>query len=134
MSASQSMRRRVIPAGHCLRWAQPGEQVILFPYASIAAGRPYAESGPIFVHEKPCSRYAATDEYPADLRSGRVIRAYNAQHDMIAAEAVASGAPKLSLKSCSPTRKLNFYRPAAPTAAATPLRSNAHENARTSSA
>ena len=82
------------PCRHCLRWAQPGEQVILFPYASIPAGRPYAESGPIFVHAEPCARYAATDKYPADLRSGRVIRAYNAQHDMIAAEAVASGAPE----------------------------------------
>ena len=26
------------PCRHCLRWAKPGERVILFPYASIPAG------------------------------------------------------------------------------------------------
>jgi len=35
------------PCRHCLRWAQPGERVILFPYASIPAGHPYSETGPI---------------------------------------------------------------------------------------
>src|SRR5450432_856865 len=58
------------PCRHCLRWAQPGEQVVLFPYASIAPGRPYAESGPIFVHAAPCERYQVTDEFPAAFRQG----------------------------------------------------------------
>ena len=39
-----------VPCRHCLRWAQPGEDVILFPYAAIPSGRPYCETGPIFVH------------------------------------------------------------------------------------
>jgi Protein of unknown function (DUF1203) len=82
------------PCRHCLRWAQPGEQVILFPYASIPAGRPYSESGPIFVHAEPCPRYEATNQYPADFRKGRVIRAYNSQQDMIAAEAALNGDPE----------------------------------------
>jgi Protein of unknown function (DUF1203) len=82
------------PCRHCLRWAQPREQVVLFPYASIPAGRPYSESGPIFVHAQPCARYEATDQYPADFRNGRVIRAYNSQRDMIAAEAAANGDPE----------------------------------------
>jgi hypothetical protein len=79
------------PCRHCLKWANPGERMVLFPYASIPAGRPYSETGPIFVHADPCERYGATEEYPADFREGRVIRAYNAQYDMIAAE-VANGA------------------------------------------
>jgi hypothetical protein len=79
------------PCRHCLRWAQPGERLILFPFASVPAGHPYSESGPIFVHADPCERYRATDEYPADFREGRVVRAYNPKHDMIAAE-VANGA------------------------------------------
>src|SRR6266498_3190628 len=37
-----------------------------------------------------CSRYAATGEYPADFRSGRVFRAYDADYNMIDAE-VADG-------------------------------------------
>jgi Protein of unknown function (DUF1203) len=78
------------PCRHCLRWAQPGERMILFPYAAIAPGRPYSESGPIFVHAEPCARYAATDEFPLEFREGRVLRAYNSQHDMIEAE-VANG-------------------------------------------
>ncbi len=82
------------PCRHCLRWAQPGEQVVLFPYASIPAGRPYSEVGPIFVHEQACPRYQSTEQYPADFRSGRVIRAYNRKQDMIAAEAVVDGEPE----------------------------------------
>lgn len=41
------------PCRHCLRFAQPGERVILFPYTSIPAGHPYSETGPIFVHAEP---------------------------------------------------------------------------------
>jgi len=52
------------PCRHCLRWAQVGERVILFPYAAIPPGHPYSETGPIFVHEQPCEHYAATGEYP----------------------------------------------------------------------
>jgi len=82
------------PCRHCLRWAQPGERMILFPFAAIAAGRPYSESGPIFVHAEPCERYAATDEFPPDFRNGRVLRAYNSQRDMIAAEVVNGEEPE----------------------------------------
>jgi hypothetical protein len=78
------------PCRHCLRWAQPGERMILFPYASVPPGHPYSESGPIFVHADRCERYSAIREYPADFRCGRVFRAYNANHDMIDAE-VANG-------------------------------------------
>ena len=78
------------PCRHCLRWARPGERMILFPFAAIATGRPYSESGPIFVHAERCERYAMTHEYPRGFREGRVIRAYNAQHEIIAAQ-VANG-------------------------------------------
>jgi hypothetical protein len=81
---------RGYPCRHCLRWAQPGERMVLFPFAAIAPGRPYSESGPIFVHAEPCERYEKTNEFPSDFREGRVVRAYNAQRDLIAAE-VANG-------------------------------------------
>ena len=81
------------PCRHCLSWAKPGERVILFPYQAIAAHQPYAESGPIFVHAEPCARYAPTSEFPPDLRNGRAIRAYNEQHEIVAAE-IAKGAPE----------------------------------------
>ena len=82
------------PCRHCLRWAQPGEQVVLFPYASIALGRPYSETGPIFVHAEPCERYRATDEFPAAFRQGRVIRAYDSEQNMIAGEIVNGTEPE----------------------------------------
>jgi len=78
------------PCRHCLRWAQPGERMVLFPFAAIAPDRPYSESGPIFVHAEQCERYAITHEFPSEFRKNRVIRAYNSQHEIIAAE-VANG-------------------------------------------
>ena len=85
---------RGYPCRHCLRWAQPGERVILFPYPAIPAGHPYSESGPIFVHAEPCACYEATREYPADFRGGRVFRAYNSRYDMIDAEVVNGAEPE----------------------------------------
>jgi hypothetical protein len=82
------------PCRHCLRFAQLGERVILFPYAGIPPGHPYSESGPIFVHAEACERYAATCEFPADLRKGRVMRAYNSKFDMIDAEIVDGSEPQ----------------------------------------
>jgi hypothetical protein len=76
------------PCRHCLRWAQPGERVILFPYAAIPSGHPYSETGPIFVHADECQRYTATNEYPADFRNGRVFRAYDSKYNIIEAEIV----------------------------------------------
>src|SRR3979411_2295819 len=70
---------RGYPCRHCLRWAQPGERMILFPFAAIPSGRPYSESGPIFVHADSCERYSSTEEFPAAFRSGRVLRAYNSE-------------------------------------------------------
>jgi Protein of unknown function (DUF1203) len=82
------------PCRHCLRYARPGERMILFPYAAIPAGHSYSESGPIFVHAEPCERYGPTDEFPTDFRKGRVMRAYNSNYDMIHAEVVNGSAPE----------------------------------------
>ena len=82
------------PCRHCLRWAQPGERLILFPFAAIPPGRPYSESGPIFVHAEGCEPYAAMCEYPADFRNGRVMRAYNSSFDMIDAQVVNGSEPE----------------------------------------
>jgi Protein of unknown function (DUF1203) len=82
------------PCRHCLRWAEPGERLVLFPFAAIAPGRPYSESGPIFVHEDRCERYPATHEYPAEFRQGRAVRAYNADHNMIGAQLVSGEDPE----------------------------------------
>jgi hypothetical protein len=70
------------PCRHCLQWAKPGERVILFPYCAIKPGRPYSETGPIFIHADQCARFEAAG-YPSEFRTGRVFRAYNSEQDMI---------------------------------------------------
>src|SRR4030095_5168128 len=87
------------PCRHCLRWAQPGDRVILFPYAAIPPGHPYSETGPIFVHADGCQRYTATNEYPADFRNGRVFRAYDSNHNIIDAQVADGSEPEVVLES-----------------------------------
>ena len=82
------------PCRHCLRWAKPGERLILFPYASIPTGHPYSETGPIFVHADACASYSATDRYPAGFRNGRVFRAYDVNYNMIDAVIANGSAPE----------------------------------------
>jgi uncharacterized protein DUF1203 len=86
------------PCRHCLRWAQPGERVILFPYAAIPSGQPYFEAGPIFVHADGCQRYSATHEYPADFRCGRVFRAYDSKYNIIDAQVVDDSEPEVVIE------------------------------------
>ena len=87
------------PCRHCLRWAQPGERVILFPYAAIRSGHPYSEMGPIFVHADQCRRYSTTNEYPVDFRNGRVFRAYDSNYNIIDAQVMNSSEPEVDIES-----------------------------------
>ncbi len=86
------------PCRHCLHWANPGERVILFAYASVPPGRPYSETGPIFVHVEPCKRYDAIHGYPPDFRNGRVFRAYDADYNMIDAVVVNGSEPEVVIE------------------------------------
>jgi hypothetical protein len=93
-----------------LRWASPGERVILFPYASIPPGHPYSEVGPIFVHAEPCKQYGANHEYPVDFRNGRAFRAYDANYNMIDA-IVANGAePEIIIEKLFNNPKTKFVQ------------------------
>jgi hypothetical protein len=89
---------RGYPCRHCLRFAQPCERVVLFPYQAIPAGHPYSESGPIFVHAESCERYGATHAFPVGFRKGRVMRAYNSKLDMIDAEIADGSEPELVIE------------------------------------
>jgi hypothetical protein len=82
------------PCRHCLRWAQPGERVILFPFNAVPDGHPYSETGPIFVHADGCERYQQEDQYPSEFQTGRVFRAYNSRYDLIAAELPNGDSPE----------------------------------------
>jgi hypothetical protein len=99
---------RGYPCRHCLRWAQPGEPVVLFPYAAIPPGHPYSETGPIFVHAEKCQRYSATGEYPADFRNGRVFRAYDANYNIIDAEIADGNKPEAVIEKLLQNPKTAF--------------------------
>ncbi len=68
--------------------------MILFPFASVPPGRPYSETGPIFVHADSCERYSDASTFPADFSRGRVLRAYNSKYDMIDAAVVYGDEPE----------------------------------------
>ena len=84
------------PCRHCLRWIEPGERMILFPFQAIPAGQAWAESGPIYVHQAHCERYAATDEFPAAFRNGRILRQYNSADELTGAE-ILNGEPESAI-------------------------------------
>ena len=87
------------PCRHCLRWAEPGERVVLFPYTAIPSGQPYSETGPIFIHVDECQRYSAPNEYPTDFRTGRVFRAYDSNYNIIDAQVVDGAEPEAVIES-----------------------------------
>ena len=96
------------PCRHCLRWAEPGERVVLFPYTAIPAGYPYSETGPIFVHADRCERYAGTREYPDAFREGRAFRAYDEAYNMIDAVIANGTAPESVIEKLLQIPKIKF--------------------------
>ena len=74
---------------HCLTLSQADETVLLASYVPFSTDQPYAERGPVFIHERECERYATENEYPAEFpKRSAVLRAYDAGERMIAAEPV----------------------------------------------
>jgi hypothetical protein len=45
------------PCRHCLGLIAEGDGKLVLSYRPFEALQPYAETGPIFLHEAPCSRY-----------------------------------------------------------------------------
>lgn len=95
--AERSMKRviadapRSAPCRVTLQDAEPGEALILLPFAHHMAHSPYRASGPIFVRENAAQPFDAVDSLPPVFQ-GRLlsVRAYDAAGDMTAAEVVES--------------------------------------------
>jgi len=51
------------PCRHCLGLIAEGERKLVLAYRPFASAQPYAEIGPIFLHQRACARYDA-DEVP----------------------------------------------------------------------
>jgi len=64
---------------HCLTLSAPDEAVLLASHRPFESDQPYAESGPVFVHERDCPRYPDDGPYPAEFpRRSAVLRGYDA--------------------------------------------------------
>ncbi len=73
----------------CLTLSQPDEGVILFAHQPFDSKQPYAETGPIFIHERDCLPYQNAEVYPPEFpRSAVVLRAYNEKDQIVGATAV----------------------------------------------
>lgn len=69
--------------------SHPNEGVILLAHRPFESNQPYAETGPIFVHERPCQPYNDSFTYPPEFpRSAVVLRAYSNEDRIVGAEAV----------------------------------------------
>lgn len=61
---AQPARGVANPCRHCLGLIAEGERKLVLAYRPFTQLQPYAETGPIFLHEKACCRYES-DKLPA---------------------------------------------------------------------
>ena len=67
------------PLRCCLRYADPGEAILLFGYEPPIGKSPYREIGAVFAHAGACAGPAA-DGYPEEWRGKpQVLRSYDAR-------------------------------------------------------
>ncbi|HKC23687.1 MAG TPA: DUF1203 domain-containing protein [Thermoanaerobaculia bacterium] len=73
----------------CLELTEPGEAVLLLSHRPFPSEQPYAETGPIFIHERPCVPSSGGASYPAEFpRHHVVLRAYSESDEIVDAELV----------------------------------------------
>jgi len=64
----------------CLRMSKSSENFILLSYRPLPDRSPYAEVGPIFIHEHDCAAYSSLDTFPQDFAPRElVLRAYDGE-------------------------------------------------------
>jgi hypothetical protein len=73
----------------CLHLSKPDEGVILMAHSPFASKQPYAETGPVFIHERECMPYRQVDIYPPEFpHKAVVLRAYDECDAIVGAEVV----------------------------------------------
>lgn len=65
------------PCRHCLELIADGEDKLVLAHRPFAALQPYAETGPIFLHARQCSRYDG-ESLPAWFDHLTPARSYSA--------------------------------------------------------
>jgi hypothetical protein len=69
------------PCRHCLGLIIEGDNKLVLAYRPFDALQPYAETGPIFLHEEPCGRYDS-EALPTwfDYLDPAIVRGYGADN------------------------------------------------------
>lgn len=67
------------PCRHCLDLIAEGDDKLVLSYRPFDSVQPYAETGPIFLHARDCTRYES-DRLPAwfDFLDPAIVRGYDA--------------------------------------------------------
>lgn len=82
----------------CLQLTEPGEGYVALSYSPFPVSQPYAESGPIFIHERACTPYADRETYPPEFpRKDVVLRAYGTNDEIVDAAYVGNRGPEEAL-------------------------------------
>ena len=103
--ASEARRTRTDRFGHavktyrgqepcrvCLKICSEPEDFLLLSYQPLPDRNPYAEVGPIFIHERECTPHDSLDRFPEDFRSrALVLRAYDGNGAIVDATVAAPG-------------------------------------------
>lgn len=72
------------PCRHCLQNIDEGHNLFVLAYRPFPSLQPYAETGPIFLHAEPCTRYACDVALPPILSSpDYIVRGYGADDRIV---------------------------------------------------
>lgn len=87
----QPVQERRDPAPHqcrvCLHLTAPDEPYLLLSHRAHPPGVLYAETGPVFIHDRECIPYAEAHAYPAEFPRERVVlKAFSAAHELLGAK------------------------------------------------
>ena len=86
------------PCRVTLEDAEPGERLILLPFAHQDAGSPYRASGPIFVREAAVRPFDAIDVVPPVLRGRQLsLRGYDARDCIVEADVIDGNAAEQAI-------------------------------------
>ncbi len=73
------------PCRHCLTHVGKGEPYLILAYRPFPELQPYAETGPIFIHARPCERHTPCKALPPILRDSPdyIVRGYGADNRIV---------------------------------------------------
>jgi len=73
-----------VPCRHCLKNVAAGEEYLILAYRPFPELQPYAETGPIFLHARPCERAEEGKALPEMLTSSDyIVRGYGSDDRIV---------------------------------------------------